>query len=65
MPAYHSVAVALGQAGLLKELMRIIECMKEKPTKIKNMRHKDWDPELQPDVVIFNAVRESTELLMV
>ena len=59
MAAYHSVSVTLGQAGLLKELMNIIECMRQKPLKrLKNMRHKNWDPVVQPDVVVFNAVRE-------
>ena len=57
MAAYHSMAVALGQAGLLKELLSVIQFMKEKPKKVKNMRRKNWDPELQPDVVIYNAVR--------
>lgn len=56
MAAYHSIAVALGQAGRLKELLNIIQFMKEKPKKIKNMRHKNWDPELQPDIVVYNAV---------
>ncbi|XP_059641335.1 pentatricopeptide repeat-containing protein At5g67570, chloroplastic [Cornus florida] len=57
MAAYHSIAVTLGQAGLLKELMNIIECMKQKPSrKLKNMRHKNWDPVLLPDVVVFNAI---------
>ncbi|KAI8031526.1 Pentatricopeptide repeat-containing protein [Camellia lanceoleosa] len=57
MPAYHSASVTLGQAGFLKELLKIIECMGEKPAKrIKNMRHRNWDPILQPDVVVFNAV---------
>ena len=60
MAAYHSIAVTLGQAGLLKKLLNIVECMREKPTKrIKNMRCKNWDPALQPDLVVFNAVRES------
>ncbi|KAJ8567349.1 hypothetical protein K7X08_019557 [Anisodus acutangulus] len=54
--AYHSVAVTLGQAGLLKELINIIDCMKQKPEKIKYMRRKNWDPVLQPDLVVYNAV---------
>lgn len=57
MAAYHSVAVTLGQAGLLKELLSVIQFMKEKPKKVKNKRQKNWNPELQPDVVIYNAVR--------
>ncbi|EYU44501.1 hypothetical protein MIMGU_mgv1a002053mg [Erythranthe guttata] len=56
MAAYHSLAVTLGQAGLLKELLSVIESMKIKPKKIRNMRRKNWNPELQPDNVIFNAV---------
>lgn len=58
MAAYHCLSVILGQAGLLKELLSVIESMREKPKKIKNMRRKNWSPELQPDIVIFNAVRE-------
>lgn len=57
MAAYHCLAVILGQAGLVKELINVIESMKEKPKRIKNMRRKNWSPELQPDIVIFNAVR--------
>ncbi|XP_057784449.1 pentatricopeptide repeat-containing protein At5g67570, chloroplastic [Salvia miltiorrhiza] len=56
MAAFHCFSVILGQAGLLKELLNVIESMKEKPKNIKNMRRKNWSPELQPDIVIFNAV---------
>ncbi|KAG5528425.1 hypothetical protein RHGRI_029189 [Rhododendron griersonianum] len=57
MPAYHCIAVTLGQAGFLKELMKIMECMRKKPAKrLKNMRQKNWEAILQPDVVVFNAV---------
>ncbi|XP_042484900.1 pentatricopeptide repeat-containing protein At5g67570, chloroplastic-like [Macadamia integrifolia] len=57
MPAYHSIAVTLGQAGLVKELLSVIECMRQKPSrKTKNMRHKNWDPILEPDLVVYNAV---------
>ncbi|KAL2522495.1 Pentatricopeptide repeat-containing protein [Forsythia ovata] len=56
MAAYHSLAVTLGQAGFLKELVNVIESMKERPKKIKNVRYKNWNPVLQPDVVVFNAV---------
>ncbi|KAG4930602.1 hypothetical protein AAZX31_17G155500 [Glycine max] len=52
--AYHSVAVTLGQAGLLKELLNIVECMRQKPKAF--MHRKNWDPVLEPDVVIYNAV---------
>lgn len=53
--AYHSIAVTLGQAGLLKELLSIVECMRQKP-KTKFMLRKNWDPILEPDVVVYNAV---------
>ncbi|KAK9109757.1 hypothetical protein Sjap_017817 [Stephania japonica] len=57
MAAYHSIAVTLGQAGLVRELMTIIENMKRKPSKrVKNMARRDWDPCIEPDVVVFNAV---------
>ncbi|KAK9284654.1 hypothetical protein L1049_023830 [Liquidambar formosana] len=57
MAAYHTVAVTLGQAGLLKELVNIIEYMRQKPSKkIKNMHRKNWDPLLEPDVVVYNAI---------
>lgn len=60
MAAYHSIAVTLGQAGLLKELLKVIELMRQKPTKlIKNLRQKNWDPVLEPDVVVYNSVSES------
>nr|CAB3500394.1 unnamed protein product [Digitaria exilis] len=57
MPAYHSIAVTLGRAGLLKELIKIIEYMRQKPSKkVMKMRRKDWDPSLEPDVLIYNSV---------
>ena len=57
MAAYHSVAVTLGQAGFLKDLVKVVDSMKTKPSKRpKNVWRKDWDPCLQPDVVIYNAV---------
>ncbi|KAK6125349.1 hypothetical protein DH2020_040902 [Rehmannia glutinosa] len=69
MAAYHCLAVTLGQAGFIKELLNVIDSMKEKPKKIRNMRRKNWNPELQPDIIIFNAVREfgtfSWEILFV
>ncbi|CAN1777483.1 Pentatricopeptide repeat-containing protein At5g67570, chloroplastic [Linum perenne] len=60
MAAYHSIAVTLGQAGFLKELIKVIECMREKPPKnLRDTRKKDWDPTLEPDLVIYNAVLNS------
>lgn len=64
MAAYHSLAVTLGQGGFLKELLNIIECMSQKPSKRpKNMPRKNWSAILEPDIVIFNAVREHYYLL--
>lgn len=57
MPAYHCIAVTLGRAGLLKELIKIIEYMRQKPSKlVMKMRRKDWDPSLEPDVLVYNSV---------
>jgi pentatricopeptide repeat protein len=57
MAAYHCIAVTLGQAGLLKELLKVIERMRQKPTKLtKNLRQKNWDPVLEPDLVVYNAI---------
>ncbi|KAL9258567.1 Pentatricopeptide repeat-containing protein [Drosera capensis] len=57
MAAYHSIAVTLGQAGLVRELVKVIDSMKQKPTRrVRNVRRRDWDPTLQPDVVVFNSV---------
>ncbi|KAK4789700.1 hypothetical protein SAY86_017004 [Trapa natans] len=57
MAAYHSIAVTLGQSGLLKELLSLIESMRQKPSKkIKNLQRKSWDPILEPDLVVYNAV---------
>lgn len=59
MAAYHSAAVTLGQAGFLKELIKLIECMRLNTSKrVKNMCRKNWDPIREPDIVVYNAVRE-------
>ncbi|KAM3014598.1 hypothetical protein FF2_027279 [Malus domestica] len=55
--AYHSIAVTLGQTGLLKELLKIIECMRQKPFKgNKSLSHTNWDPVVEPDVIVYNAL---------
>lgn len=54
--AYHSIAVTLGQAGHMKELFDIIDTMRSPPKKkFKNGLEK-WDPRLEPDIVVYNAV---------
>ncbi|GJR88934.1 pentatricopeptide repeat-containing protein [Tanacetum coccineum] len=63
MAAYHCIAIALGQSGLLKELVNIIDCMKQEPSKIiRKARRKNWDPVLQPDLVVYNAVLNACTL---
>lgn len=63
MAVYHSIAVTLGQAGLLNELIKVIEYMRQKPLKkIRNMK-RNWDPSLEPDVIIYNAVNISSCIL--
>ncbi|XP_040999766.1 pentatricopeptide repeat-containing protein At5g67570, chloroplastic [Juglans microcarpa x Juglans regia] len=56
MAAYRSIAVTLGQAGLVKELISIMECMRLKPSKTVKAGRKNWEPTLEPDMVIYNAV---------
>ncbi|CAN1226345.1 Pentatricopeptide repeat-containing protein At1g30610, chloroplastic [Linum grandiflorum] len=55
--AYHSIAVTLGQAGYMKELFDVIDSMQSAPKK-KNKEGflETWDPRLEPDVVVYNAV---------
>jgi hypothetical protein len=62
MAAYRSIAVTLGQAGLLKELLNIVEYMRQKPGTFNYMYRKNWDPRLEPDVVIYNAVRKQLNI---
>ncbi|KAL6227507.1 hypothetical protein ACLB2K_001464 [Fragaria x ananassa] len=54
--AYHSIVVTLGQTGRLKELLKVIECMRQKPVKINRYIFRNWDPVLEPDVVVYNAI---------
>lgn len=55
--AYHSIAVTLGQAGHMKELFDVIDIMRSPPKKkIKTEIFENWDPRLEPDIVVYNAV---------
>ncbi|EPS57255.1 hypothetical protein M569_17565, partial [Genlisea aurea] len=56
MAAYHSLAVTLGQSGFLRELISVVESMRVKPNNARNVKFKSWSPELEPDIVIFNAI---------
>lgn len=55
--AYHSIAVTLGQAGHMKELFDVINTMRSPPKKKFNTgAFEKWDPRLEPDIIIYNAV---------
>ncbi|XP_022885563.1 pentatricopeptide repeat-containing protein At1g30610, chloroplastic isoform X2 [Olea europaea var. sylvestris] len=55
--AYHCIAVTLGQAGHMKELFDVIDTMRSPPRKkFKTIIFEKWDPRLEPDVIIYNAV---------
>ncbi|KAF3792498.1 Pentatricopeptide repeat-containing protein [Nymphaea thermarum] len=57
MAAYHSISVTLGQAGLIKELLHVIDCMRKRPSKLlQKMHRRDWNRCLEPDVVVYNSV---------
>ncbi|KAL2484162.1 Pentatricopeptide repeat-containing protein [Forsythia ovata] len=55
--AYHCIAVTLGQAGHMKELFDVIDTMRSPPKKkFKSGVLEKWDPRLEPDIIIYNAV---------
>ncbi|GFQ04452.1 pentatricopeptide repeat-containing protein at1g30610 chloroplastic [Phtheirospermum japonicum] len=55
--AYRCIAVTLGQAGHMKELFDVIDTMRSPPKKkFKTNYFEKWDPRLEPDVVVYNAV---------
>ncbi|KAK6270479.1 hypothetical protein POUND7_007577 [Theobroma cacao] len=55
--AYHSIAVTLGQAGHMRELFHVIDSMRSPPKKkFKTGLIGKWDPRLEPDIVVYNAV---------
>ncbi|XP_020576653.1 pentatricopeptide repeat-containing protein At1g30610, chloroplastic [Phalaenopsis equestris] len=57
LAAYHCIAVTLGQAGLMKELFDVIDCMRAVPEKKFDLGPlQNWDPRLEPDLVVYNAV---------
>ncbi|XP_044496901.1 pentatricopeptide repeat-containing protein At1g30610, chloroplastic-like [Mangifera indica] len=55
--AYHSIAVTLGQAGHIRELFYVIDTMRSLPKKkFRTGIHEGWDPRLEPNIVVYNAV---------
>ncbi|KAK1280700.1 Pentatricopeptide repeat-containing protein [Acorus gramineus] len=57
LAAYHCIAVILGQAGYMKELFDVTDCMRSIPKKkFKLGVLQKWDPRLEPDLVVYNAV---------
>lgn len=58
MAAYHSIAVTLGQAGFLNELLTLMHALRKGAhRKILKLQSQDNEGRLEPDVVIYNAVR--------
>lgn len=58
--AYHCIAVSLGQAGHMKELFDVIDSMQSPKKKFKTGVLEKWDPRLEPDTVVYNAVSDNT-----
>ncbi|KAL5716220.1 hypothetical protein ACHQM5_017942 [Ranunculus cassubicifolius] len=57
LATYHCIAVTLGQAGHIKELFDVIDCMRSPPQKkFKTGSIGNWDPRLEPDIIVYNAV---------
>ncbi|KAK9088124.1 hypothetical protein Scep_027206 [Stephania cephalantha] len=57
LAAYRCIAVILGQAGFMKELFDVIDCMRSPPPKnFKTGALDRWNPLLEPDEIIYNAV---------
>ena len=54
--AYQCIAVTLGKAGYLKELFDVIDSMRSPPKKFKTGVIGKCDPELEPDIMVYNAV---------
>ncbi|KAM7263245.1 hypothetical protein ACFE04_000928 [Oxalis oulophora] len=55
--AYRCVSVTLGQAGHIKELFDVIDVVRSPPKKkFKTGVIEKWDPRLEPDLVVYNAV---------
>ncbi|KAI3818433.1 hypothetical protein L1987_12240 [Smallanthus sonchifolius] len=55
--AYHCIVVTLGQAGHMKELFHVIDTMRSPPKKkLATGVLKKWDPRLEPDIIVYNAV---------
>ncbi|KVH97407.1 Pentatricopeptide repeat-containing protein, partial [Cynara cardunculus var. scolymus] len=55
--AYRCIAVTLGQAGHMRELFHVIDSMRSPPKKkFPTGVLKKWDPRLEPDMIVYNAV---------
>lgn len=54
--AYHSIAVTLGQAGHMREVFDVIDSMRCMPNNFNIEALENWDPRLEPDIVVYNAV---------
>eukprot|EP00252_Welwitschia_mirabilis_P027551 TRINITY_DN947_c0_g1_i1.p1 TRINITY_DN947_c0_g1~~TRINITY_DN947_c0_g1_i1.p1 ORF type:complete len:699 (+),score=126.29 TRINITY_DN947_c0_g1_i1:119-2215(+) len=57
MASYHSIAVTLGQAGYIRELVDLMDTLRRGPDKdILKLPLRNWNPCLHPDVVVYNAL---------
>ncbi|BBN09640.1 protein MpPPR_50 [Marchantia polymorpha subsp. ruderalis] len=56
MAAYHSIAVTLGQAGFLEELLDLIPSLRKGPRSTKYLLNLKNHGALSPDIIIYNAV---------
>ncbi|XWS45137.1 hypothetical protein CRYUN_Cryun15aG0111000 [Craigia yunnanensis] len=52
---YTKLLSVLGKARRPQEVLRIFNLMLKPSKRIKNMRRKNWDPVLEPDLVVLNA----------
>lgn len=68
MAAYHCIAVTLGKAGHLTQLLHLIQSLRKGPIK-KHVRGSpkqlNWNGRLEPDIAIYNAVSEYPFILPV
>lgn len=63
MAAYHSIAVTLGKAGYLSELLHLIQSLRAGPVRKHHVRgtpkQLNWNGRLEADIVVYNAVSEN------
>ncbi|XP_062211658.1 pentatricopeptide repeat-containing protein At5g67570, chloroplastic isoform X2 [Phragmites australis] len=53
---YTKLLSILGKSSRATEALRVFTIMQKPSKKVMKMRRKDWDPSLEPDVLIYNSV---------